>query len=154
MSSDNMKFYRVKPYQVYLEFYEDTNIVKRRFIEGETFFATPEQLNSNQLDRLEEIKDYKKGEKVKKEKVVRESQGDLNDDKPNPDDSAKAAARAKLLNEASGIGAGAGSGEASGAGDTGADELQSNELNELNESAENSNPDELNESGDTEPETF
>ena len=48
------KYYKVKEYQCYLEFFPDSNIVKRSFSEGEVFSATDEQLNVNQLDRIEE----------------------------------------------------------------------------------------------------
>ena len=49
-----MQFFRVKPYQTYIEFYEDSNIVKRSFTEGQVFSADESQLNRRQLDRIEE----------------------------------------------------------------------------------------------------
>lgn len=49
------KRYKVLEYQTYMELYENSNIVKRRFLEGEIFFATDEELNKNQLDRIEEL---------------------------------------------------------------------------------------------------
>jgi hypothetical protein len=55
----DIKWYKVKPYQVYFEFYKDSNIAKRRFLENEIFSATSEQLNINQLDRLEEVEEPK-----------------------------------------------------------------------------------------------
>lgn len=67
-----MQFYRVKPYQTYIEFYEDSNIVKRSFTEGQVFSADESQLNRRQLDRIEEC------DPPKEEKVVEE-----NNEKPD-----------------------------------------------------------------------
>jgi len=48
-------WYKVLPFNTYIEFYEGTNIAKRYFVESQIFEATEEQLNKNQLSRIVEV---------------------------------------------------------------------------------------------------